>query len=327
MIAYASYLPDDSNIPANALVTSIGNCAFSIFAGLAVFATIGYIGHLHGVENITDLKNVKGAPSLGGPGLIFVTYPLVLNDIPGGRIFGVLFFAALVIAGLSSSISIVEAFTSAITDRFNVTRKTLATVLCLIAFALALVFCFDCGLYILEILDHFCLEYGLVTIVLLECIIVGWIFTAKRLRAHLDDTPGLRFPAQTNLLMRLLITIVLALTWYGLWQADVSTGGSSLSHIGVGLARLLMLGGIMLVWLDLHWLDFDIKIVIPALLVYLLDRAAGKDIAKPFGNYEPWAIWTFGVGWFGAMLVAALIIDYLFRRKGEKLEKAAETAE
>jgi NSS family neurotransmitter:Na+ symporter len=318
MVAYASYLPDDSNIPTNAVITSLGNCAFSIFAGLAVFATIGHMASSTGVS-VAELGQQKG---LAGPGLVFVTYPEVLSDIPGGNWFGILFFGALVVAGLSSSISIVEAFASGASDRFKVRRTTIVTIICSTAFAMTVLFCFDCSLYILDIIDHFCNAYGLITVVLLECIIVGWIFTSQRLRAHLDDTPGLRFPAQTNVLMRLLISVVLALTWYGLWKAEsgMETGGAG-ALIGIGLARLLTLGGVVLVWLDKHWLDFDIKIVIPALLIYLLDRAVGADIAGPYENYETWAIWTFGVGWLGGLLLVGVIIDFFFRRADDTTEQ------
>ena len=322
MIAYASYLPDDSNIPTNAFLTSVGNCAFSLFAGMAVFATIGYIAHSNGGVPVEELKNMEGL-KLGGPKLLFETYPLVLSKIPGGRYFGVLFFAGLVVAGLSSSVSIVEAFVSSVTDRFKIGRRKIVSVLTGVALLLGIIFCFDFGLAVLDILDHFCSQYGLVAAALLECIIVGWIFTAKRLRAHLDDTPGLRFPAQTDIIMRSLITIVLAITWYGLYLAEARlTAGAAaqLAHgisgasIGIALARLLALGGVLLVWIDKHWLDFDIKIVIPALLIYLLDRAVGADIAAPYGDYPKWALWIFGVGWFAALLGVGLVIDFFFRR-------------
>ena len=68
LIAYASYQPRDADITNNAFITSFANCATSFIAGFAVFSVLGYLAHVNNVE-VKDV--VKG-----GPGLIFVTYPV-----------------------------------------------------------------------------------------------------------------------------------------------------------------------------------------------------------------------------------------------------------
>ncbi|NQT87601.1 sodium-dependent transporter, partial [bacterium] len=300
MIAYASYLPRESDIPTDALLTCVGNCFFSIFAGLAVFSTLGYIATKQGVS-IDTLK-------LDGPGLIFVTYPVALNKIAGGRIFGALFFLVLFVAGISSSISIVEAFATATLDRFKISRKALVSVLCSVAFLLGLIFCTASGLLALDIVDRFLNRYGLMTVAVLECLIVGWFWGPKTLRAHLDDAAGMRFRGGVGLLMRIVITVVLGITWFGIsHQAS--------SPLGATVVRLFLLGGMLLVWLDEHWLDVDIKFVIPGLLVVLLDRAVMTDITTPYEGYPTVALRVLGVGWLGASLVVAFIIDGFFRMR------------
>ena len=305
MIAYASYLPRESDIPMDAFITSVANCLFSVFAGFAVFATIGYLAFDKGVP-VAELERVY---KLSGPKLIFVTYPVMLNKMGGGgTVFGILFFLLLVIAGLSSSISIVEAFATAVLDRAKVSRRWVVTVLCAIAFALGLLFCTGTGLISLDIVDHFMLTYGLMVVAILECIIVGWFFTAKRLRAHLDDTAGMRFGPVIGIAMRLVITAVLVVTWYYLATEGPQT-------IGADIIRFLLVGGILLVWLDEHWLDADIKLVIPALLVFLLERALHTEITKPYEGYPRAAILWLGVGWIAATLIVAFTLNLLFQRK------------
>ena len=325
MIAYASYLPPNTNIPANAFITSIGNCAFSMFAGLAVFATLGFVAKSYDVK-VTELEtssviraneNEAGAAllqrltpelreklkkgiksealpaevkaldaelstkeqnalteqSLGmsGPGLIFNTYPTTLNMIPFGTVFGVIFFFALIVAGLSSSISIIEAFSSALTDHFPVSRKVSATVLCVSAFVLGIPFATGGGLWLLDVVDHHLLTYGLVVVAILESIIVGWFFTARRLRSHIDEAAGLRMSHAGDRLMRVVLTILLGLTWYGLAKAGDA------AQTGTALAMLMVLGTIFMVWMDEHWLDFDVKIVIPVLLAFIVNRTLLAD--------------------------------------------------
>jgi len=128
MIAYASYLPRQVNIVKDALIISIGNCVFSVFAGFAVFGTLGYMAYSTNqpVSEVVD-KSI---------GLAFVSYPQAISLMPGfAKLFGVLFFGSLVIAGLSSGISIVEAFASALIDKFNYGRRSVVTFLCATEFA------------------------------------------------------------------------------------------------------------------------------------------------------------------------------------------------
>jgi len=320
MIAYASYLPRKSDIPADALLTSLGNCLFSVFAGVAVFATLGYLASAQGTT-VAGLEAAMKTKQLGlqGPGLVFKAYPVVLNSIPGGAVFGVLFFLALVVAGLSSSISIVEAFTTASLDRFRVRRRTLTTVLCVAALLMGLLFCTGSGLYALDIVDHFLNIYGLIVVALLECLIVGWFFSPRRLRQHLDDAAGMRLRGWPGVVMRLVITAVLGITWYGL--ATKSAGPA----MGAGIVRFLLLVGIVVVWLDEHWLDADIKVVIPALLLFLLDRALTAEIAKPYGDYPRTAVHWLGVGWVAVTLAIAFAINAVFARRAAKAKEAEET--
>ncbi|MFW6107258.1 MAG: sodium-dependent transporter [bacterium] len=313
MIAYASYLPRKSDIPMDASLTCVGNCLFSIFAGFAVFATIGHLAWAEGTTLAGLEPKLKAMDlSLEGPGLVFKAYPVVLNSIPGGAVFGAVFFLALVVAGLSSSISIVEAFTTAALDRFRVRRRVLTTSLCAAAFALGLVFCTGSGLFALDIADHFLNRYGLIVVALLECLIVGWFFSPRRLRAHLDDAAGMRFRGWTGLAMRVVITAVLGFTWYGL----AAQGKSLMSADIVGFA---LLGGIVLVWLDEHWLDVDIKMVIPALLLLLLDQSVKGELAKPYGGYPREAVLALGVGLILATLLVGFGIDIFFRRRGRQM--------
>lgn len=179
MIAYASYLPRKVDIVKDALIISFGNCLFSIISGFAVFGTLGYMAATTGqdVSKVVD-KSI---------GLAFVSYPTAISLMPAfSKTFGVVFFGSLVIAGISSAISIVEAFSSAIIDKFNYSRKGVVTFVCGTGFFGSIIFTAKSGLYWLDIADHFITHYGLVLIAILECIIVGWVYKASKLRQHIN---------------------------------------------------------------------------------------------------------------------------------------------
>ncbi len=126
-----------------------------------------------------------------GIGLAFVAYPKAISMLPHGQIFGVIFFFLLAIAGISSSISIIEAFTAAILDKFNVSRKKVITTICGVGFIGSLLFTTNAGLLWLDIVDHFLNQYGLITVGIVEALVIGWLYRTDRLKIHIVNNLGL----------------------------------------------------------------------------------------------------------------------------------------
>jgi NSS family neurotransmitter:Na+ symporter len=201
MIAYASYLPAKANITKNAFLTAFINSGFSLFSGFAVFAVLGFMAASQG-KPIADVvtKSI---------GLAFVAYPQAVSLMPGGNFFGVIFFLSLVIAGLSSSISIMEAFTSAIVDKFGVNRKTLVTLVSILGFLGSIIFTTQAGLLWLDIVDHFLNYYGLIVVGIAECILVGWFFNIKILRSHINKISSIKIGLWWDILIKFVIPILL----------------------------------------------------------------------------------------------------------------------
>ena len=202
MITYASYLPRKVDIVKDALIISIGNCAFSFLAGFAVFGTLGYMAHTTGQPVSEVVKESIG--------LAFVTYPKAISLMPAfANLFGIVFFSSLVIAGLSSAISLVEAFTSAVVDKFHYRRKTVVSVVCVTGFLGSIIFATKSGLFLVDIVDHFITHYGLVIIGIMECVLIGWIFKAGKLREHIDHASGKRLVSFWDICVRFVTPIVL----------------------------------------------------------------------------------------------------------------------
>jgi len=186
MIAYASYLPKQVNLVKNAFITSIANCSYSIFAGFAVFSVLGYMATTSGTTVESVVK--------GGPGLCFVVYPQAISLLPGmNSLFGFLFFLTLVLAGLTSSMSIVEALVSATIDKFGWSRKKVVLGSCTIGALGSIVFTTGAGMYWLDIVSHY-LDYGLIIVGLLECLLIGWYFKIEDLHAHLSSASDSPYP-------------------------------------------------------------------------------------------------------------------------------------
>lgn len=180
MITYSSYLPKKTDINNTALITVFANSGFEFLSAIGVFAILGYMATAQsvGVDQVASQ----------GIGLAFVAFPKVFTVMGGlGKLFGVLFFTCLVFAGLTSSISLVEASSSAVIDKSGMSRKKVVTIVCSVGYLISIVYSTGAGLYFLDIIDSFINSYGIVTVGLLEALTIGWLYGASKIREHTNE--------------------------------------------------------------------------------------------------------------------------------------------
>ncbi|MBK1734210.1 sodium-dependent transporter [Halorhodospira abdelmalekii] len=96
IMAYGSYLSSRSSIPVNSGAIAGADTLIALIAGLAIFPIILAAG--------LDMQQ--------GPGLVFVTLSYGFGQMPGGLLFGTVFFILLSFAALTSAISIMEPATA-----------------------------------------------------------------------------------------------------------------------------------------------------------------------------------------------------------------------
>ncbi|MFJ6612659.1 sodium-dependent transporter [Streptomyces sp. NPDC091289] len=187
MVTYASYLGRRADLSGSAMVAGFANSSFEILAGIGVFATLGYLATASGV-GVDDVASA-------GIGLAFVAFPAVISEMPLGGFFGVLFFSSLVIAGLSSLISIVQVVVSAVQDRTGMRRMpAVLGIGGLIALVSVLLFPTESGIYLLDASDHFINQYGIALAALVALIVIVWV---------LRQLPGLQENADATSAVRL----------------------------------------------------------------------------------------------------------------------------
>ncbi len=142
------FLPRWSDFNASALFNAMGFCFFSLSLGAGTMITYGsYLDPKADLPNsvfwvallaimaailgglmIMPAVFAFGVDPSAGPGLTFVTMPAIFAQMPFGHGFAVIFYACLVVAALTSSMSMLEACVAMITRQFNIGR-TVAIVL------------------------------------------------------------------------------------------------------------------------------------------------------------------------------------------------------
>ncbi|HIF9258513.1 TPA: sodium-dependent transporter [Photobacterium damselae] len=243
MIAYSSYLPSKSDINNNAFMTVLINCGFSITAGVLIFAVLGYMAQ----EQAKPLTEVVSA----GVGLAFVTIPAAINLLPAPYILGPLFFLALVVAGLSSHISIIEAVTSAVIDKLNWSRKKAATIVCGTGFIVSMAFATNGGLLLLDLVDYFINNVALLSSCLLELLIVGWLVKIADIRQYAnsisDFTIGKWFELCIRFISPIMLAIILVTNLYKtLAEGYGGYDMSDLLTLGWGLVGMMIVVSIII---------------------------------------------------------------------------------
>lgn len=202
MIAYSSYLPEKTDIVNNAFITAFSNHGFSLFAAFGVFSILGYMAQAQGVP----VEEVATA----GVGLAFVVFPQAISTLPAMQgVIGAVFFGTLLFAGLSSSMSIIEAFLAGVRDKFDMPRQKALNICCGVAFVISLLFATKAGLYLLDIVDYFINNMGIVIGGLVEVILIGWFFNLEDLRQHANKNSDFTVGGWWNVMIKFVTPLVL----------------------------------------------------------------------------------------------------------------------
>ncbi len=118
MITYGSYLSKQSNIISSAVWVGLMDTTIALLSGLMIFPAVFAFGQ---------------SPA-AGPTLVFEVLPEVFRSIPGGAIVGAVFFLILMVAAITSTISMLEVPASYLIDEKKWNRKKASLLVGLMAF-------------------------------------------------------------------------------------------------------------------------------------------------------------------------------------------------
>lgn len=179
MVTYASYLKKNTNLTGSGLVVGFANSSFELLAGIGVFAALGFMAQASG-QDVSEVAK-------GGVGLAFFVFPKIISTMgEGGDLIGFLFFGSLVVAGVSSMVSILEVPISSFQDKFGWSRKKAVTVVGGTSAVIStIMFSSVNSLTFVDVIDHFSNQVGIVFGGLLSIIWVTW-FNRSKIAALLE---------------------------------------------------------------------------------------------------------------------------------------------
>ncbi|MBR5141615.1 MAG: sodium-dependent transporter [Bacteroidales bacterium] len=106
ILTYASYVDKKEDILFQSTATAASDLMFALVAGLAIMPAVFAFG----------------ISPQAGPGLVFETLPYVFGQMPAGGLVAILFFLALLVAALTSSISMLEVAVAYLVEEKKIPR-------------------------------------------------------------------------------------------------------------------------------------------------------------------------------------------------------------
>lgn len=187
MITYGSYLKKDEKLPQNALIVTALDTAVAILAGIAIFPALFAFG----------------MEPAAGPGLVFVVVPTIFAQMGGlGIIFSAVFFIALVVAALTSSVSLLEVVVSYLIDQRSMERKPAVLITAAIMTVTGILASLSLGvmsgftMFGVGVFDFFDILTDKIFLAIggmLLAIFVGWVVKKEDLKDELTNGGTLKF--------------------------------------------------------------------------------------------------------------------------------------
>ena len=216
LMAYGAYLKKDVNIPNSCAVIVGADTLVALLAGLAIFPII-------------FAYNLEPG---GGPGLVFMTLPIVFGEVNGGTILGGLFFLLLSFAALTSALSMLEAPVAWFSDLWNWSRKQAVFItgalvwslglLCVFSFNLLAdvhplgMFAYFEGKTFFDLFDFITTRIAAPVIGTGIALFVGWSMTKKMTAEELSASEDQWVYKLWLYAVRILVPVVLSLLCYSL---------------------------------------------------------------------------------------------------------------
>ena len=203
---YSSYLDDGAKLIDNAWIIVLVSLIFEVLVSVLLFAIMGYMALGRNIP-ITSLVS-------DGFSLIFVVFPNVFNIMdPWVYMVAPAFFSLIFVGSLSTLLALIEPLSNAISEKFGWSRNKAVRQLVLIGLFTSFIFATGMGEYLLRITDSFITQFAIILGVLLELIVLGWVYDIEDIRSVLNENSYIKVDNSWIITIKLIIPIILAIIW------------------------------------------------------------------------------------------------------------------
>ena len=187
LITYASYYPSDTRLSKTAMTVALLSVFVALLMGCVIFPAVKTFGLEH--------------ESLNGAALIFVTLPEVFSRLPLSQLWSTLFFVLLLVAAITSTVSIAEVSIAFLADTFGLKRRNAVLAALLPMLVLSTLCSLSMGplseftlfgLNMFNLLDTVATNILLPVVSIGTCLYVGWFAPRRLLRSQITNRGTIR---------------------------------------------------------------------------------------------------------------------------------------
>ena len=184
MVTFGSYMPKKSNLEKSVQV-EIFDTGVAFLAGLMI------------VPAVFIFSNGDSSMLAKGPSLMFVMLPKVFNSMAFSSIIAAVFFILVLLAALTSSISLLETLVAVLMDKFHMKRGTACITMFIVALLLAVPSSLGFGAWsnitilgfdFLDFFDFISNSVLMPIAAFLTCIFVGYIIKPKEIIDEVESS-------------------------------------------------------------------------------------------------------------------------------------------
>ncbi|HOK57044.1 MAG TPA: sodium-dependent transporter [bacterium] len=208
ILTYASYLSKDDDVLLSGLTSASANEFAEIILGGSIVIPAAFV--FFGPVGIKEVAN-QGTFNLG-----FVTMPLILKSLPFGKIFEILWFFLLFLAGLTSSISLAQPAIAFLEDEFNLSKKRSVLVFGILCFLLSNLSVLFLAKGVVDELDFWGGTFSLVVFATVETILFAWVFGMENAWEEMHSGSDITLPKFYKFIIKYitpLFLICILISW------------------------------------------------------------------------------------------------------------------
>lgn len=264
------FIPDWSKVDGSTVLAALGQSFFSLSLGMGCMITFGsYLGKdqslpgnaglVVGLDTIVALLSAIaifpalfafGMEPAQGAGLVFIVVPQIFAGMGGfvGTILSIIFFVALTLAALTSSVSLMEVVVAYLIDQHGIARKKATTATAVVMATVAVFASLSMGVLsnvpilgvpLFDFLDILTDKIFMAIGGLLLAIVIGWFVSKEELEREITNEGRIKFGLFNawHFLMKFIIPPAIAIiAFFGI--KDVKQTGLMI----FGLAVIVVLG-------------------------------------------------------------------------------------
>ncbi|MFQ6025383.1 MAG: sodium-dependent transporter [Nitrosopumilaceae archaeon] len=186
LLAYGSYMRGTHSLVKSSAIIIVSNAMVSFVAGLMIFSIVFAFG-MNPEEGVA---------------LVFQVMPSIFSEMEFGMMIGATFFFLLLIAGLTSSVSIFQVPVSALEDTFGYSKSKSVLIITLLVLAVGLPSALSYssveltvfGEAFLDLMDSFFGIYGIAISAVIFVVLVTWFMNKKELLNQVNVGQKIRIP-------------------------------------------------------------------------------------------------------------------------------------